>query len=207
MLYLASQSPRRQSILNDLKVHFELLLASDDEDAEALESVHDKESSIDYVQRVTLAKLGAACSRLERRHLPWHPILCADTTVAIHDSSIETILGKPQGPEDAVEMLTRLSGKVHVVHTAVAIQVNLQTPPTLRLSSSEVFFTPLSNASIQAYIQTGEPMGKAGAYGIQGIGSCFIEKIHGSYSGIMGLPIFETCQLLDIASIPYILST
>jgi septum formation protein len=206
MLYLASQSPRRQSILKDLQVHFELLLPSAQEDAESLENLIDQEASLDYVRRVTLAKLEAAHTRLKSRGLPFAPILCADTTVAIQLLEKEHILGKPLNNSDAIHMLTLLSGKVHQVHTAVAVLGAPNKLPELLVSSSEVFFAPLSEQTIQAYVETKEPMGKAGAYGIQGLGSCLIEKIHGSYSGIMGLPIFETCQLLEKASIPYILS-
>jgi septum formation protein len=205
MLYLASQSPRRQSILQDLQVPYELLLPHPSEDAEALEARINDEPAKAYVARVTLAKLMAAKQRLVQRHLPFAPILCADTTVTIVLDTKELILGKPENAADASRMLNILSGKSHLVHTAVAILFDQKLIPEIVISTTEVKFASLSESTIENYVLTGEPMGKAGAYGIQGLGSCLIEKIHGSYSGVIGLPIYETCQLLKLASIPYIL--
>ncbi len=207
MLYLASQSPRRQSILKDLGVKFELLVPSDDENAEALEIVLPQERSIDYVSRVTLAKLEAAVIRLKSRRLDWQPILCSDTTVSIHLSDQDIILGKPNNDAHALEILLKLNQKKHQVHTAVAIQMQPQSRPEILLSSSDVYFANNSLEKLKAYVATKEPQGKAGAYAIQGIGSCLIQKIEGSHSSIMGLPIYETCLLLEKAAIPYILST
>ncbi|QWD80134.1 septum formation protein Maf [Polynucleobacter sp. MWH-Spelu-300-X4] len=198
-LYLASQSPRRQELLQQMGVTYKLLIADATEDTESLENHIAGESSLEYVQRVTLAKLTASVNRLQTRHLPWAPILCADTTVSIQVSDsegTEEILGKPVDNEDAVRILQQLSGKTHQVHTAIAIQNELDGKPELLISSSNVTFEKLSIDQIHAYIATGEHMGKAGAYGIQGLAACFIKHIEGSFSGIMGLPVFETAQII-----------
>jgi len=205
MLYLASQSPRRQSILKDLGVQFELLLPTEDEDAESLELVIPHERSLDYVSRVTLAKLDAAVIRLKKRQLPWYPILCADTTVSIPLLGEDLILGKPQNNTHALEILEQLNHQCHQVHTTIAVQIHPESSPEILVSTSNVYFANNSSDKLNAYIATGEPMGKAGAYAIQGIGSSLIQKIEGSHSSIMGLPVYETCLLLDKALIPYIL--
>ena len=194
LIYLASQSPRRRQLLEQLGVKHELLLPDDDEDAEALEQVLAGESPSHYVQRVTALKLDAAVARLRRRGLPERPVLCSDTTVAIG----RTILGKPDGAGDAQRMLGALAGKTHRVLTAVALQSATQRWQTL--SVSRVRFAPLTSAQIAAYVASGEPMGKAGAYAIQGRAATFIAHISGSYTGIMGLPLFETAQLLRDAN-------
>jgi len=207
MIYLASQSPRRQELLTQMSVKFELLLADPSEDAESLEIQLPDEPALVYVKRVTLAKLAAAKQRLHVRGLDSAPILCADTTVALMlEDGKEIILGKPTDRKDAKRILQLLSGKTHQVHTAVAV---LGTPhmnnaqPKLLVSSSQVTFKSLSDAEIDAYIFSNEPMGKAGAYGIQGIGGCLISSISGSYSGIMGLPLFETSQLLNETGVKF----
>lgn len=205
-LYLASQSPRRAELLTQLGVRFELLLPGVHEDSESLEVQLPDESAIKYVERVTLAKLGAAIDRLKSNNAPWAPILCADTTVVVEISGSEIILGKPESSEHALEMLEILSGLTHQVHTAVAICVELGQEPLIAISSSSVEFALCSEDLLRAYVDTGEPMGKAGAYGIQGLGSTLISKIEGSYSGIMGLPLYETSVLLDTANIEYALS-
>lgn len=205
MLYLASQSPRRQSILIDLNVHFSLLLPKPNEDTEALEEVIPHESSKDYVLRVTLLKLAAAVKRLHQQELDWHPILCADTTVSLQKDGEDIILGKPKDNQDALKMLSLLNSQCHEVHTAIAMQNHLGQAPEYLIHTSKVYFANNSENKLKAYVATQEPMGKAGSYAIQGIGSSLIEKIEGSHSGIMGLPIFETCQLLEKAKIAYIL--
>jgi septum formation protein len=215
-IYLASQSPRRQELLQQIGVRFELLLAGSDEDAESLESTITNEPALDYVKRVTLAKLQAAQKRLMQRDLKWAPILCADTTVAISMNGQKIILGKPKDHEDAKRILHLLSGKTHQVHTAVAL-LNQRSvtdfgessgsPPLLLVSSSEVTFKKLDDRLISTYITSEEPMGKAGAYGIQGLAACFIENIQGSFSGIMGLPLFETAQLLQASDVQFDLNT
>jgi septum formation protein len=207
LIYLASQSPRRQELLTQIGVKFQLLLADPSEDAESLEIQLPDEPALVYVKRVTLAKLAAAKLRLHARGLDLAPILCADTTVALMlEDGKEIILGKPADHQDAKRILQLLSGKTHQVHTAVAVlgksHMN-DDQPKLLVSSSQVTFKSLSDAEIDAYISTNEPMGKAGAYGIQGIGGCLISTISGSYSGIMGLPLYETSQLMHETGVQF----
>lgn len=191
-IYLASQSPRRRQLLDQLGVAHRLLLPDADEDAEGLESVRHGESPEDYVQRVTLAKWEAAKFRLARRRAAlahdWEPgpILCADTTVALG----QEILGKPVDDADAARTLARLSGRTHRVLTAVVME------GALRLSTSHVRWRALEPDEITRYVASGEPMGKAGSYAIQGRSGAWTQHIEGSYSGIMGLPLFETAELL-----------
>jgi septum formation protein len=195
-VYLASQSPRRRQLLEQLGVRYELLLADDSEDAEALEVVLPNEAPRAYVQRVTLLKLDAALARMKRRGLPLAPVLCSDTTVALG----QTILGKPDDAKHATQILGLLSGQTHRVLTSVAMGTLSQSGKALKteqaLSVSNVRFAPLTRTQIQAYVASGESMGKAGAYAVQGRAAAYIEHISGSYSGIMGLPMFETAQLL-----------
>ena len=205
-IYLASQSPRRQEILQQMGVRFELLLPSADEDAESLELQLKDEIALDYVQRVTLAKLEAATQRLQNRGLSASPILCADTTVAVALDDHEVILGKPEDDQDAARILSLLSGKTHQVHTAVAIQTNNASKHLMLVSTSDVTFKILSSDEIEFYLASGEHMGKAGAYGIQGLAACFVENIQGSFSGIMGLPVFETTQLLQQSNVQFALN-
>lgn len=194
-VYLASQSPRRQQLLAQIGVRFELLLPDADEDAEALEATRAGESPADYVQRVTRAKLGAARARLRRRGLAPAPVLCADTTVALG----RRILGKPADAAEARRMLHALAGRTHRVHTAVALHDGRRAHAAL--STSHVRVAPLAAADIDAYVAGGEPFGKAGAYGIQGAFAAFVAHIAGSHSGIMGLPLFETANLLRAAGV------
>ena len=189
-IYLASQSPRRRQLLEQLGVSCELLLPDTDEDSEALEVVLAGEAPTAYVQRVTQLKLDAALVRLKRRGLPPAPVLCSDTTVAM----AKGIYGKPENERDARRMLHELAGATHRVLTAVAVQQGRKRLQAL--SVSRVTFAPMSLAQIRAYVASGEPMGKAGAYAVQGKVAMFISHISGSYSGIMGLPLHETAQLL-----------
>ena len=193
-IYLASQSPRRSQLLEQLGVRHTLLVPNTDgdlgEDAEGLEVALKNEAPAAYVARVTGLKLDAAVQRQKRRGLPAAPILCSDTTVALGRS----ILGKPADAADAAHMLRSLSGTTHRVLTAVALQKGRKRVQAL--SISRVTFAALTPAQIRAYVASGEPMGKAGAYAVQGRAAAFIEHISGSYSGIMGLPMFETAQLL-----------
>jgi septum formation protein len=194
-VYLASQSPRRRQLLEQLGVRYELLLADAGEDAEALELVLKNEAPAAYVKRVTGLKLDAAVARLTQRKLPSAPILCSDTTVALG----RTIYGKPHDVLDAERMLSELAGRTHRVLTAVAVQ---QGPQRFEaLSTSRVSFEAMTDEKIRAYVATGEPMGKAGAYAIQGRVAMHITRINGSYSGIMGLPLWETASLLQAAGI------
>ncbi len=182
-------------------VRFEMLLPSSDEDSESIETPLPQEKARTYVERVTLAKSAAALLRWEKSGLPWAPILCADTTVSLPTHPDGEILGKPVDAEDATRILTMLSGKIHEVLSSVAITVNPDEKPIQLVQVSEVQFADLSTDQIDAYIASGEPFGKAGAYGIQGLGGAFIPSIQGSYSGIMGLPIYETKLLLDRAQV------
>ena len=196
-IYLASQSPRRAQLLEQLGVAHRPLLAGADEDAEALEAERAGELPRDYVQRVTLAKLAAARKRLVQRGLPEAPILCADTTVALG----RRILGKPQDDEHAAAMLRSLSGRTHRVLTAVVVHDGRRTHAAL--SISHVRFAPLSAETVERYVAKGEPRGKAGAYAIQGALAGCISHIEGSHSGIMGLPLFETAQLLRACGVQF----
>jgi septum formation protein len=189
-IYLASQSPRRSQLLSQLGVRHEVLLPDVSEDAESLEAVHGNEAPKRYVQRVTALKLKAALARLKHRGLPLAPVLCSDTTVALGG----TIYGKPENTADAKRMLHELSGQTHRVLTAVAIGDGKRL--VLACSVSQVRFAHLTVAEIAAYVATEEPMGKAGAYAVQGRAAAFIAHISGSYSGIMGLPLFETAGAL-----------
>ncbi|WP_432731679.1 Maf family protein [Variovorax sp. W6] len=192
-IYLASQSPRRAQLLGQLGVRHELLLADADEDAESLEAVLPNEAPATYVQRVTGLKLDAAVARMRKRGLADAPVLCADTTVALG----RTILGKPEDEKDAARMLRVLSGTTHRVLTAVALHHRGRSHAAL--SVSRVRFADITKSQIARYAESGEPLGKAGAYAIQGAAAAFVEHISGSYSGIMGLPMFETAGLLRTA--------
>ena len=192
-IYLASRSARRRDLLKQMGVNFEMLLLREGagRDADFDESPIGNELPRDYVVRVARLKAEAGWLRLEQRRLMRHPVLSGDTTVAFND----TILAKPKDREDAVAMLKALSGTVHLVYTAIAVKFH----ESLReaLSVTEVRLRELSDDEIRRYVATGDPMDKAGAYGIQGKASMFIESINGSYSGVVGLPMFETSQLLS----------
>jgi len=191
-IYLASRSARRRDLLKQMGVNFEMLLLREGagRDADFNESELPGETPRDYVVRVARLKAEAGWLRLEQRRLMRHPVLAADTTVALGDN----ILAKPNDREEAVAMLKQLSGTVHHVYTAVAIKFH----DSLReaLSVTDVRFRELSDDEIRRFVATGEPLDKAGAYGIQGKASMFIESINGSYTGVVGLPIFETARLL-----------
>lgn len=192
-IYLASQSPRRRQLLEQLGVPHELLLPGPEEDAEAIEAVLPGEAPAAYVVRVTALKLDAAVARRAARGLPDAPILCSDTTVALG----RTIYGKPDGAAHAARMLSELAGHEHRVLTAVALHAAARRVSAL--SVSRVRFAAMTVAQITAYVATGEPLGKAGAYGIQGRAAAYVTHLSGSYSGIMGLPMYETAQLLRAA--------
>ncbi|MGS0740690.1 Maf family protein [Glaciimonas sp. GG7] len=196
-IYLASQSPRRRDLLRQIGVDFELLLLRDKaaRGPDISEAVLEHETPTVYVARVTLEKAAFALKAMHWRKLPVHPILAADTTVTIDGK----ILGKPSDAAEATDMLQRLSGRTHQVLTNVVV---LHQEQCLQIThTSEVVFQPLSEQMIRAYCATTEPYDKAGAYGIQGIAAVFIKSINGSHSGIMGLPLFETAQLLQQAGI------
>jgi len=182
LLYLASASPRRQELLAQVGLPFALLPQKIDE------AVHVNEAPQDYVLRMAREKAQAAL--LDPECTLAMPVLAADTTVVCHDK----ILGKPADVGEAINMLTQLSGRRHQVMTAIAIGTRQKIQ--LKLATTEVHFRALSAAEMTAYWQTGECHDKAGAYAIQGRGAMFISRIEGSYSNVVGLPLFETMQLL-----------
>lgn len=196
-VYLASQSPRRRQLLGQIGVRHELLLAGDDEDAEALEAERAGELPAAYVQRVTLAKLAAAKARLQRSGKADAPILCADTTVALG----RRILGKPRDAADATATLHALSGRTHRVLTSVAVASGRRR--WIAVNVSRVHVAAMPAGEIERYVASGEPFGKAGAYAIQSAIAAWIERIEGSHSGIMGLPLYETAQLLRKAGLAF----
>ncbi|KAB8054760.1 septum formation inhibitor Maf [Janthinobacterium rivuli] len=197
-IYLASKSPRRRELLRQIGVDFELLLLRSDgpRGADVTEEVLPGESALDYVARVSNEKAAFAWDLVRRRHLTPRPVLAADTTVTIDG----VILGKPADRAEAVAMLQQLSGRTHEVLTSIA--VHYKDFAEQRTQVSQVRFGVLSPASITAYCTTPEPYDKAGGYGIQGSAALFVEHIEGSHSGIMGLPLYETAQLLRLAGLP-----
>ena len=192
-IYLASRSPRRRELLSQIGVRYHLLLfrSRPDSPPDVDESVLANEQPDTYVERVARAKAQAGWRLLRLRNLPFAPVLAADTTVALDGQ----ILGKPADRKEAAEMLAALSGRRHDVFTAVALMRDERIDSAV--SRSEVQFKQLSPEDIAQYIATGECDDKAGAYAIQGRAARFIMELRGSYSGVMGLPLFETSQLLD----------
>ena len=192
-IYLASRSARRRDLLKQMGVNFEMLLLREGtgRDADFNESQIGNELPRDYVVRVARLKAEAGWLRLEQRRLVRHPVLAGDTTVAFNDA----ILGKPRDRDDAMAMLRQLSGTIHQVYTAVAVKLHESLQEAL--SVTDVRLCELSDDEIRRYVASGDPMDKAGAYGIQGKASMFIESINGSYSGVVGLPVFETSRLLS----------
>jgi nucleoside triphosphate pyrophosphatase len=192
-IYLASRSPRRRELLSQIGVRYHLLLfrSRPDSPPDVDESMQPNEAPDTYVERVARLKAEAGWRLLRVRNLPLAPVLAADTTVALE----HRILGKPADRKQAVEMLAALSGTRHEVLTAVALARDDQCDSAL--SRSEVQFKKLSAEDIAQYVATGECDDKAGAYAIQGRAARFIMELRGSYSGVMGLPLFETSQLLE----------
>ena len=191
-IYLASRSPRRRELLAQIGVRYELLMfrGMPREDLDVDEAPLAGETPEDYVVRVTLAKAQAGLRRIHERHLIAQPVLAADTTVEIDGA----IIGKPANEADAVAILQRLSGRSHRVLTAVALADDARAE--FLLSVSDVRFRRIDGDEIRRYVASGEPLDKAGAYGIQGRAAIFVEEIRGSYTGIMGLPLYETAILL-----------
>lgn len=191
-IYLASRSPRRRELLAQIGVAFDLLLFRSDgrHDSDVLEDPLQDEAPEAYVCRVARAKATHGARLAKERGLMMRPVLSADTTLDVDGE----IVGKPRNAADAVAILKRLSGRAHRVLTAVAVANDQRMEHVL--SVSEVRFRPLQDDEILRYVRTGEPMDKAGAYGIQGRAAMFVEAIHGSHSGIVGLPLCETTLLL-----------
>ena len=191
-IYLASKSPRRQELLQQIHVKFDLLLPDASEDTESVEAILPNERPLPYVKRIVRAKAQFALQRLHTRQLPARPILVADTTVALG----RQIFGKPASPAEHRQILHALSGKTHRVITGVALVTAGQMSETV--SISQVTFAALSPSQIQRYIDSHDGQDKAGGYAIQGLAAAFITHISGSYSGIVGLPLAETAQLLKL---------
>jgi septum formation protein len=193
-IYLASQSPRRRDLLKQVGIPHDLLLLRNRTGrvVDVDEALHAKESPNDYVQRLCLEKAGVASRVAALRGLPLQPLLAADTTVCVSGD----ILGKPQDATEAAAMLQRLSARSHEVFTAVALQLGERVES--RVSRSVVTVRALSAEDIQRYVVSGESLDKAGAYAIQGRAAAFVARIDGSYSGVMGLPLFETAELLAL---------
>lgn len=191
-LYLASRSPRRRELLNQVGIAFDTIVFRDGSraDSETDETPHGAEDPATYVERVARAKAEHGLRIVHERKLPLRPVLAADTTLEFNGE----IIGKPIDLADAVVTLRRLSGHTHRVLTGVAVTHLGRTEYSL--SSSEVRFRTIDDHEIRHYVMTGEPMDKAGAYGIQGRAGLFVEYIAGSYSGVMGLPVCETGELL-----------
>ena len=192
-VYLASRSPRRRELLAQIGVRFHLLLLRDkpETDPELDEAPLAGETPMVYVERIARAKAQAGWRRVEQRNLPRAAVLAADTTVAIG----ERILGKPGDRHQAAAMLAALSGTTHQVLSAIALKYDSQFE--CALSVSDVEFKPLTAAEIRQYVATGECDDKAGAYAIQGRAAQFVQSLRGSFSGVMGLPLYETAQLLE----------
>ncbi|HEY8099167.1 MAG TPA: Maf family protein [Burkholderiaceae bacterium] len=196
-IYLASKSPRRRELLRQIGIEFELLLLRDHtpRGPEVTEAVLPNEIAIDYVARVAREKAECSHHTMLWRKLPVRPVLAADTTVVLDGR----ILGKPADLNEAIEMLQSLSGRTHQVLTSVAVKHLDELWQVTQ--KSDVAFTKLSEDMIRAYCASQEPFDKAGGYAIQGVGALFVQDIAGSYSGIMGLPLFETAQMLQQAGL------
>lgn len=195
-IYLASQSPRRRELLKQIGVHFEVLVLRNAQGrADVLEIPLGNEEPGPFALRMAEEKSLKGMQAARLRQLIAKPVLGADTVVDIDGE----VIGKPRDRAHAGEILQRLSGRVHWVHTGVAMTSPLGTES--RLSSSKVEFAPLSPKAISRYLDSGEALDKAGAYGIQGRAGMFVTRIEGSYTGIMGLPLFETAELLTWAGI------
>jgi septum formation protein len=194
-IYLASRSPRRRELLKQIGVRFDplLLRLATPRGPDVDEHQHANESPADYVERTAREKASFGLEVLGMRTLLFRPVLAADTVVIVNGE----VLAKPANPAQAAEFMQRLSGRTHEVRTAVALAI--QGPLLSATSVSTVTFRRLDDAEIKSYCATSEPYDKAGGYGIQGLAAVFIERIEGSYTGVMGLPLFETAQLLSRA--------
>ena len=191
-VYLASKSPRRHELLRQLGIDFTELLLREaaGREPDIMEVPREAEAPTDYVKRVARTKASVAWHRMTRRGLAIKPVLAADTEVVLDG----TIFGKPRDAADAIAMLTRLSARTHEVITAVALRWEAQI--ALGVSTSRVTFRAIPKDEIERYIATGEPFDKAGAYAVQGKAAAFVQHLEGSYSGVVGLPLFETAEIL-----------
>ena len=197
-IYLASRSPRRQELLRQLGVDFtELpLREAPGRRRDVVEKPRGDEPAVDYVKRIARTKASVGWHRMQQRGLPPRPVLGADTEV-VHGGAI---FGKPADSADAARMLALLSGRRHDVLTAISVRWERQV--VLAVCASTVTFSELAPDEIERYVATGEPFDKAGAYAVQGRAAAFIRRIEGSYSGVMGLPLFETAAALARIGFP-----
>ncbi len=197
-IYLASQSPRRRDLLKQIGINFQILLLRTDPRRipDVDETPLPAEAPADYVQRICQTKARAAWDSLLHRKLRQFPVLSADTSVALN----QQIIGKPRDRADAAATLRLLSGRKHQVLSAVAVIQGERLE--MRLSTTEVTFAALSEERIQRYLRSDEAHDKAGAYGIQGVAGAFVQRLEGSYSGVMGLPLYETTELLHSFGYP-----
>jgi septum formation protein len=199
-IYLASRSPRRRELLTQIGIRYHLLLFRERAETARQQEVNEDplpgEAAEAYVERIARAKAELGWQRMQQRNLPVAPVLAADTTVALEGR----IFGKPTDRRQAAEMLAALSGRSHEVLTGVALRHGERLEAAI--SRSEVKFKHLSAAEIQAYVATGEADDKAGAYAIQGRAARYVMELRGSYSGVMGLPLYETALLLERIAAP-----
>lgn len=192
VVYLASKSPRREDLLRQLGIEFASLRLREapTRERDVVEGAHDAEPPLHYVERIARTKAAIGWQRMRQRGLTPRPVLGADTEVVLDG----TIFGKPKDAADAIRMLTLLSGRTHQVLTAVALCWEERV--VAEISTSAVTFRDLEREEIERYVATGEPVDKAGAYAVQGRAASFVSRIDGSYSGVMGLPLYETAQAL-----------
>ena len=196
-IYLASRSPRRRELLKQISVKFDplLLRLATPRGPDVDEAQHGGETPADYVERTAREKASFGLEVLSMRSMIFRPVLAADTVVIVDGE----VLAKPANPEEAAAFMRRLSGRTHEVRTAIALAI--QGPLLNATSVSTVTFRKLDDEEIKRYCATTEPYDKAGGYGIQGLAAVFVERIEGSYTGVMGLPLFETARLLQQAGI------
>jgi septum formation protein len=197
-IYLASKSSRREALLRQLGVEFAPLLLREaaGRERDVVEEVRDGEPPLHYVERIARTKTLVGAQQMQRRKLESRPVLGADTEVVLDG----VVFGKPRDAADAVRMLMALSGRTHEVLTAVAVCWNDEI--SAEISASSVTFCDIPRADIDRYVATGEPFDKAGGYAVQGRGAAFVRRIDGSYSGVMGLPLYETATLLARIGFP-----
>jgi septum formation protein len=197
-IYLASKSPRRQELLRQLGVEFDELLLREalGRRRDVVEAARKDEPPLEYVKRIARLKASVGWHRMGRRGLPPKPVLGADTEVVLNG----TALGKPADAAGAVAMLAALSGHTHDVITAVAVR--WQTQIVAAVATSRVTFRAIAPDEIDRYVATGEPFDKAGGYAIQGKAAAFVQHLEGSYSGVMGLPLYETAGILARIGFP-----
>jgi len=198
VLYLASRSPRRQALLRQLDIEFEPLLLREalGRERDVVEETLDAEPAPHYVERMARTKAQVGWQRMQNRKLAERPVLGADTEVVLDGD----VFGKPANADEATRMIRRLSGRTHQVLTAVALRFRDRTE--VEVSISRVTLRRLGAAEIDRYVAAGEPFDKAGGYAVQGLAAAFISRLEGSYSGVVGLPLYETSALLSRAGKP-----